>query len=101
MVRHYAKWYGVDLLCAIAELRLLGHEISAEYEDALRNSVNTKNKVRQQAKRKLLDAELFNGDSDETFAYIVGRTSGGTPYGVRWEDVENCQLEYEAEEINT
>jgi len=25
-------------------------------------------------------------DSDDTFAYIVGYTSGGAPYGARWEE---------------
>lgn len=26
--------------------------------------------------------------SDETFSYIAGYTSGGIPYGVRWDEVE-------------
>lgn len=27
-------------------------------------------------------------ESDETFAYIAGYTSGGVPYGVTWEESE-------------
>ena len=32
IVKGYAKWYGVDLLCAITELRMNGIQISEEYE---------------------------------------------------------------------
>lgn len=91
IVRHYANWYGVDLLCAIAELRVLGLDISAEYEEAVRNSINAKLQARRQTKQKCLDDELTDSDSDDTFAYIIGYTSGGAPYGVRWEEIENCQ----------
>ena len=50
MVRHYARWYGVDLLCAIAELRQLGLEVSPEREEAVKTTL--RNRLEQ--KRKTL-----------------------------------------------
>lgn len=81
MVRHYARWYGVDLLCAIAELRQLGLEVPPEREDAVKTSLQNrlKQKRRSQEESSLADVSC---DSDERFAFIAGYTSGGAPYGV-------------------
>lgn len=38
VVRGYARWYGVDLLCAIKELRLLGVQVPHEYEAQIRDT---------------------------------------------------------------
>ncbi len=87
IVRHYSRWYGVDLLCAITELRLLGVKVPSERENAIRKM----QKLRQQKK---MEAELqaqFYEDSDEVFAYIAGYTSGGVPYGVTWDEL-NAEL---------
>lgn len=35
IVRGYARWFGVDLLCAIIELRTLGVAVDAEYEQQI------------------------------------------------------------------
>ena len=32
-------------------------------------------------------------DSDETFAFIAGYTSGGAPYGVTWGEMEDADGE--------
>ena len=74
MVRHYARWYGVDLLCAIAELRQLGLEVSPESQE------------------ESFSADI-SCDSDETFAFIAGYTSGGAPYGVTWDEMEDADGE--------
>jgi hypothetical protein len=39
IVRGYARWFGVDLLCAMTELRILGVAIDAEYEQQIRRTV--------------------------------------------------------------
>lgn len=39
-------------------------------------------------KKKQLDLDYFGEDCDDTFAYIIGYTSGGTPYGITWEQWE-------------
>src|SRR5689334_9056214 len=48
VVRGYARWYGVDPVCAIRELRLLGVSISDEYEG---RSANPWNGGRRPARR--------------------------------------------------
>ena len=34
---------------------------------------------------------IFSEDSDETFSFIAGYTSGGCPYGITWEETENFE----------
>ncbi len=42
IVRGYARWFGVDLLCAVFELRMIGVEIAAAYEQQLRSTIWTR-----------------------------------------------------------
>ena len=35
LVRGYAKWFGVDLWCAVLELRMLGVEVDPAYSDEI------------------------------------------------------------------
>ena len=92
IVRGYAKWYGVDLLCAIIELRMHGVHVDEKYEANVRRSIETKAEQRKKKRLERLarkEAE-FNDlyqDSDETFAFIAGYTSWGFPYGVTWEEI--------------
>ena len=92
MVRHYARWYGVDLLCAIAELRQLGLEISPEREDAAKISLQNRLELKRKTRKESSLAET-SCDSDETFAFITGYTSGGAPYGVTWAEEGNVDGE--------
>jgi hypothetical protein len=39
LVRGYARWFGVDLLCAIVELRMLGVAVDAAREHELRRAI--------------------------------------------------------------
>jgi len=89
IVRGYARWFGVDLLCAVAELRALGVSISHEQEEQFR--ATARNEVAARRKTKETNTPEEHPDSDHTFAMIAGYTSGGAPYGVtseEWEDVE-------------
>jgi len=88
MVRGYAKHFRVDLLCAIKELRLLGIQVTEQYEQAVKQTLEAR------ARQKQLNEEHKSptsadpmGDSDDNFAFIIGYTSGGAPYGVSWEDM--------------
>ena len=92
MVRHYAGWYGVDLLCAIAELRQLGLEISPEREDAAKISLQNRLEQKRKSQEESFSADI-SCDSDETFAFIAGYTSGGAPYGVTWGEMEDADGE--------
>ena len=105
---------GMALICCV-RLRQLGFEVSPEQEEAvkttLRNrqeqkrkkvspeqeeAVKTTLRNRQEQKRKSQE-ESFSADiscdSDETFAFIAGYTSGGAPYGVTWGEMEDADGE--------
>ena len=90
IVRGYAKWYGVDLLCSIIELRMLGIHVDENYEVNVRRSIEAGAKQRRQRRLARKEAAFDDPypDSDATFAYIAGYTSWGFPYGVTWEEIE-------------
>ncbi|QEM06243.1 hypothetical protein DIU31_022980 [Mucilaginibacter rubeus] len=88
IVRGYAKHFRVDLLCAIKELRLLGVIITEKYEETVQQAlaVHASQKKLREEQKASSGANVL-GDSDDNFAFIVGYTNGGAPYGVRWDDM--------------
>lgn len=92
-VKGYCNKYAVDKLCAIKELRLLGVEITEKYEAEIIRSIENLRKQRQRSKEKK-EQELnctLGIDCDENFAFIVGHTSGGFPYGITHEEMEEIE----------
>ena len=93
IVRGYAKWYGVDLICAIIELRMLGVKVDEEYEQNVRLSIEgnaearRKKRLARKAAHEKARRDARYSDMDGTFAYIAGYTSAGFPYGVTWEEL--------------
>jgi hypothetical protein len=93
IIKSYSKWYGVDLICAMKELELLGYSILEGTKEKTRKAVRDRayqkklKEKRKQKKEMLLD--VF--ESDETFAFIVGYTAGGAPYGVTHEEMEELE----------
>ncbi|WP_312334865.1 hypothetical protein [Sphingobacterium sp.] len=89
LVRAYSKRFRVDKVCAISELRMLGVTISEEYETAVKRSMT--DELMQKQKRK--EARTKNNalgmviEQDDNFAFIIGRTSSGFPYGVQWDEL--------------
>ena len=94
IVRGYRKWFGVDLLCAIAEMRLLGVNVDHDYESQARRTVDVFAASRQRKKVKCasVDSPASTTECDDTFAYIAGYTPGGMPFGVTWEEVDQNPL---------
>ncbi|MFN0119730.1 MAG: hypothetical protein ACKV2V_04435 [Blastocatellia bacterium] len=89
VVRGYRKHFGVDFTCAFIELEMLGVQVDPGYKATVMRSLQHSSKARQRKKQTAED-ELWS-DSDETYAYIAGYTSGGMPYGVTWEEMwDNC-----------
>jgi len=88
MIEDYRKHYGVDLLCAVIELRLLGVEISEGYEYQLRQeevSRRFSKKSKKKGKNQTVE-DILDGFSDDNFSFIAGYTSGGAPFGLtHWE----------------
>lgn len=99
VVKGYSKKYSVDKLFAIKELRMIGVEISEEYEKQLINSMEALKQQRLSFKKKREDKlnALCGFESDENFAMILGYTSGGFPYGVTHEKMEEINNENEFE----
>lgn len=95
IVNSYSKWFGVDKLCAIKELRMLGIEITEEYEEQIKKSIEDltkERKRRKEEKENQIDSEPW---SDEVFAFIAGYTSNGVPFGITHEEMEAINREFE------
>ncbi len=81
IISGYAKWFGVDKICAIIELKIVGYPISEDLEKHIRTSLKAK-------KKKKKEVPIMGWESDENFAMIMGYTSGGAPYGITYEEYE-------------
>lgn len=95
VVKSYARWFGVDLGCALTELQLLGVELDTDYVTALRRTLRQRARGRREVRPN--DADTTD-DSDEHFAYIAGYTEADFAFGVTWEEWERCE---EREEHNS
>ena len=93
VIRAYRKRYGVDWLCAVKELNMLGVELDSIYVKKLQETVesqikwNQRRKLEKQKEEEQLCNRYFY--SDENFFFIARYTSGGIPYGITWEEAEN------------
>ena len=88
-VKGYSKKFGVDKLRAAKELRILGLEITEEYEIQLKKSLEALKEQKQLRKEKKQNElnSLKKVDSDYFFAFIAGYTSGGFAYGITHEEM--------------
>ena len=85
LVRGYKKRYGVDFICAIKELEMLGYEIDPKYKKQILQQEKAKRKAAEKQNKK---EEYINYDQNADFYYIAGYTSAGFPYGITWEEYE-------------
>lgn len=90
IVKAYSKKFSVDKLCAIKELRMIGVEISEEYVRQLISSIKTlqQQKLSFKKNREYELKTLLEFENDENFAMILGYTSGGVPFGLTHEEME-------------
>ena len=86
IVRSYSKWYGVDLLCAINELEILGHKSSDYYKKKVELSIASKANAKRRRKEAIEKQEDSLYGSDATFSFIAGYTESGVPFGTMWEE---------------
>jgi hypothetical protein len=86
IVKGYRKWYGVDTVCAILELRQLGVGIPESRLLEAKRTEETTAQRRVEQRRHSEGEALY--DSDENFAYIAGYTANGAPYGISWDELE-------------
>ena len=94
LVRGYKKRFGVDDVCAVLELRMLGVDIpDARLEQARQDE---QGRATGNARRKQKHARRADfGESDKMFAFIAGYTEGGAPYGITWEEIEALDAQTE------
>ncbi|RKQ35607.1 hypothetical protein [Oceanobacillus halophilus] len=88
LVKGYSKHFGVNKLCAVKELEMLGYSIKESYKKELRDAEQQKQIQAEKRKKSKQQNTEWDLDSDETFAFIAGYTSGGAPYGITWEELE-------------
>ena len=84
IIKGYGKWFAVDPLCALTELRMLGVRIDEEREGQIRALIQARAEAGKH--RRETAPEDCYADCDETFAQIIGYTAGSAPYGITWEE---------------
>ena len=89
-MRSYAKWFGVDLVCAVKELSLLGVAVDPAYVAQLKTTFASRRSRPRQAVPEPQSVG-YGVDWDENFAYIAGRTDVGFPYGVTWNELADVE----------
>jgi hypothetical protein len=100
--RGYRKRYGVDWPTALRELEMLGVEVDPAYREQVLRAVQEQAEAKKRKRLENAD-ELENTlgiEQDEYFAFIVGYTPGGAPYGItweEWEDLDDLESEEDAE----
>ena len=90
IIKGYRNWFGVDLLCAIQELKMLGIKLDEQYICR----VLAGREQRIIAKQKKCEEEEVEDfcDSDDDFYFIAGYTSWGFPYGITWREAREKNL---------
>lgn len=79
IIKSYAKWFGVNTICAMTELEMLGMRFSEKRKLQVEAERVRKKQLRKM-KRKAVEEDDY--DSDETFAFIAGYTEGGFSFGI-------------------
>jgi hypothetical protein len=80
MIASYAKWFGVDIICAMSELEMQGLTFSdkrkAQIKKAEENLKHQRNLLKEKRKQiyKSSDGDF---ESNEIFAFIAGYTGSG------------------------
>ncbi|MVT12530.1 hypothetical protein [Chitinophaga tropicalis] len=89
LVRGYARYFSVDLICAITELRMLGSPVPEEYELAVKRSIADRSLQRKKKREaKAAAANPSDDISNGEFTFIAGYTSNDVPYGIRSEETD-------------
>ncbi|GIN57381.1 hypothetical protein J8TS2_17000 [Lederbergia ruris] len=99
IVKAYSKSSGLNPKNAMNELKRLGVKITPEDKQEVQQWVEKRkrhNERRKERRRRRKENEenkrlMMEYDSDETFAFIAGYTSGGAPFGITHEEMEEIE----------
>ena len=87
IVKDYRERYpGVDVACAVREIRELGYVFETDCEKNILNAEAARiRQIHKKKEKKQQQSEPYHNDfQDDNFYFIAGYTSGGAPYGVQW-----------------
>ena len=93
IIAGYAKWFGVDKICAINELQSIGVVFPAGLADQIIASHKLRIKQRGIIREKNKIASTIRMESDDNFAFIAGHTLGGFPYGLTRDELKLIESE--------
>jgi hypothetical protein len=93
IIAGYAKWFGVDKICAINELKAIGVVIPDSLENQIIASLKDRLEKKRIIQEKKENAETTFIESDDNFGFIAGYISGGFPYGLTHEEFDRIKLE--------
>jgi hypothetical protein len=93
IIAGYAKWFGVDKICAINELKSIGVIFPEDLVDQIIASHKLRLKQKSIIREKNKITDSIPVESDDNFAFIVGYTSGGFPYGLTHDDLKEIESE--------
>jgi len=93
VIKAYREKFRVDVISAVRELHQLGYLDTKQMEQALKAEEGRIAKMHQLKAEKTASDHFFNQDQDDVFAFIAGYTSGGAAYGVRWDELDDEELE--------
>ena len=97
IIKAYAKWFGVDWLCALDELKLAGVSIPKEDEQKIvlahNQRIQQRRREKELRKAKSEVTTLIENEGKEFgFDIVIGYSSDGFPYGIKFEEeVEQFQ----------
>jgi len=97
IISGYAKWFGVNKICAIKELKTLGVVIPENIENQIVASLKAEYEKRQKQKIENENESKFQLESDSDFGFIAGYTSGGIPYGLTHDEMAQISEDDEIE----
>lgn len=88
IAKGYSNWFGVDLVCAINELEVLGSKFKQTFKEQVKQSLIARQKQKERRKRE--NGQEHNND-DGNFYFIAGYTPNGVPYGMTKEQMEGVK----------
>ena len=89
----YRNHFGVDILCALKELPMIGVSLKPDYVDQVVRSRDRLLETRGAKKQERISREPnLPFESDINVYFIAGYTSGGFPYGITWKEAHDQGL---------
>ena len=93
IIKAYREKFRVDVINAVRELHQLGYLDTKQMEQVIKAEEGRIAKKHQLKAEKTAPDNFFNEDQDDVFAFIAGYTSGGAAYGIRWDELDDEELE--------